>query len=167
MGLFDGKAKQASAENEVLQKLSVCPLLDLLIENLLKNEDEPWLRVGQNYYDNCYRTVKVEPDGFEIKWSSYHSEPYIGQDGQRYEQSVEEVHGSIAYSYTDSGYLPLHSYSYDNGKKEISTQRVCYLWASIVRERMAAKMPRCRFGEVTDDATFAYIVPALIFKDWF
>lgn len=167
MGLFDGKAKQESAENEVLQKLSSCPLLDLLIENVLRNEEEPWLQMGQSYYDSCRRTVKVEPDGFEIKWSSYHNEPYIGSDGQRHEQSVEDVHGRVGYSYTKSGYLPLHSYSYDNGKKEISTQRVCCLWASIVRERMAAKMPNCKFGGVTDNATFTYTVPALSFKDWF
>ena len=167
MGLFDGKAKQESAENEVLQKLSACPLLDLLIENVLSDEEEPWLQMGQSYYDSCRRTVKVEPDGFEIKWSSYHSEPYIGSDGQRHEQNVEDVHGRIGYSYTKSGYLPLHSYSYDNGKKEISTQRVCCLWASIVRERMAAKMPNCKFGGVTENATFTYTVPALTFKDWF
>lgn len=167
MGLFDGKAKQESAENEVLQKLSACPLLDLLIKNVLGDEDEPWLQMGQSYYDSCHRTVKVEPDVFEIKWSSYHNEPYIGSDGQRHEQRVEDVHGRIGYSYTKSGYLPLHSYSYDNGKKEISTQRVCCLWASIVRERMAAKMPNCKFGGVTDNATFTYTVPALTFKDWF
>lgn len=166
MGLFDGKAKQESAENEVLQKLSSVPLLDLLIENVLGAE-EPWLQMGQSYYDSCCRTVTVEPDGFEIKWSSYHEEPYIGNDGNRHTQSVEDVHGRIGYSYTKSGYLPLHSYSYDSGKKEISTQRVCYLWASIIRERMAAKMPNCEFSDVSYDATFTYTVPALTFKDWF
>lgn len=167
MGLFDGKAKQESAENEVLQKLSACPLLDLLIENVLGDEEEPWLQMGQNYYDSCCRTVTVEPDGFEIKWSSYHEEPYIGNDGNRHTQRVEDVHGRVGYSYTKSGYLPLHSYSYDSGKKEISTERVCYLWASIIRERMAAKMPNCVFCDVSYDATFTYIVPALTFKDWF
>lgn len=167
MGLFDGKAKQESAENEVLQKLSACPLLDRLIENVLKDEERPWVQMGQSYYDSCLRTVKVEPDGFEIEWNSYHSEPDTGSNGQRHEQSVEDVHDRISYSYTKSGYLPLHSYSYDNGKKEISTQRVCCLWASIVRERMAAKMPDCKFGNVTDSATFTYTVPERTFKDWF
>lgn len=167
MGLFDGNAKRESAENEVLQKLSSVPLLDLLIDNVLGAEDEPWLQMGQSYYDSCCRIVTVEPDGFEIKWSSYHEEPYIGNDGNRHTQRVEDVHGRIGYSYTKSGYLPLHSYSYDNGKKEISSQRVCCLWASIVRERMAAKMPNCKFDGVTDNATFTYTVPALTFKDWF
>lgn len=169
MGLFGEKVKREtkeSAENEVLQKLCACPLLDLLIENIL-GEEEPWLQMGQSYYDSCCRTVSIEPDGFEIKWSSYHNEPYIGSDGQRHEQRVEDVHGCIGYSYTKSGYLPLHSYTFDDGKQEIPTHRVCYLLASIVRERMSAKMPHCTFGEVTNNATFIYVVPAQTFKDWF
>lgn len=167
MGLFDGKAKQQSAENEVMQKLSQVPLLEILIQNILEEEDEPWIQRGQNYYDSCQRTVTVEPDVFEIKLSSYHDEPYVGNDGQRHIQHVEDVHGRVAYSYTKSGYLPLHSYSYNDGKKEISTKRICYLWASIVHERMSAKMPDCKFNNVNEDATFTYTVPSLSFKDWF
>lgn len=170
MGLFDGKEKkekQESAENEVRQKLSACPLLDLLIENVLGEEDEPWLQMGQSYYDDCSRTVKVVPDGFEIKWSSYHYEPYIGSDGQSHEQKVEDVNGRVGYSFTKRGYRPLHSYSYDDGKKNVSTERVCYVCASIIRERMAAKMPNCKFDSVNWNATFTYTVPALTFKDWF
>ena len=105
MGLFDGKAKKESAENEVLQKLSQVPLLDLLIENVLHEENEPWITMGQSYYDSCRRVVKIEPDGFEIKWSSYHDEPCIGSDGQRRIEKVEDVHGQVGYSYTKSGYL--------------------------------------------------------------
>lgn len=167
MGLFDGKAKKESAENEVLQKLSQVPLLDLLIENVLHEENEPWITMGQSYYDSCRRVVKIEPDGFEIKWSSYHDEPCIGSDGQRRIEKVEDVHGQVGYSYTKSGYLPLHGYKYDNGNKEVPTNRVCCLWASIIRERMMATMPQCRFGEVNDNATFSYTVPGLSFKDWF
>lgn len=167
MGLFDGKAKQEAAENEVLQKLSAVPILDLLIENLLHAEDNPWLQMGQSYYDSCHRIVTVEPDSFEIKWSSCHEEPYIGNDGQRHTKTVEDVHGRICYGYTNSGYRPLHGYSYDGGKKEVSTERVCYLWASVVRDRMMAVMPNCKFGSVADDATFTYSVPKLAFKDWF
>ena len=168
MGLFDGKAKQEAAENEILQKLSQAPILDLLIENVINSGDEePWLFSGMSYYDSCRRTVIIEPDGFGIKWSSTHEEPYIGSDGQRRTQRVEDVHGELGYSYTKSGYLPLHSYSYDDGRKEISVDRVCCLWASIIRERLAAKMPDCKFGNVGSSATFTYSVPPLRFKDWF
>ena len=166
MALFGGRSKQ-DVEQEVLQKLSVVPLLDLLVENVMNNEEEPWLHISQGFYDSCKREVRIEPDGFEIKWSSYHDEQYVGPDGKRHEKRVEKVHASVGYSYTKSGYLPLHGYRYDEGKKEIPTQRVCYLWACIIRERLAAKMPKCRFSNVTDDATFSYIVPGLLFKDWF
>ena len=80
MGLFDGKAKKESAENEVLQKLSQIPLLDLLIENVLLEDEEPWITMGQSYYDSCKRVVRIEPDSFEIKWKDYHDEAYIGND---------------------------------------------------------------------------------------
>ena len=166
--MFDGKAKQESAENEVMQKLSQVHLLDLLIRQILEGEEEEaWLRTAQSYYDSRYRKVSIAPDGFEIKWSSFREETYMGNDGRPHTNSVEDVHGRVGYSYTKSGYLPLHEYKYDNGKKEISTQRVCYLWACIIRERMAAKMTDCQFGEVYEDATFSYIVPPLTFKDWF
>lgn len=166
MGLFDGKAKKESAENEVLQKLSQVPLLDLLIENVL-NEEEPWILERQSYYDDGRRVVKIEPDEFEIKWFDSHIEEYIGNDGQLHYNTVEDVHGRVGYSYTKSGYLPLHGYKYDNGNKEVPANRVRYLWASIIRERMMAKMPQCKFGDVNGEAIFSYTVPALSFKDWF
>lgn len=159
MGLFDGKAKQEAAEEEVMQKLSQVPLLDILIENILGDGAASWIREGQSYYDNCRRKVKIEPDSFEIKWSSYPEEI----PGQR----EEVIHESVCYSYTKSGYLPLHQFSYDNGKKEIPTEQVCYLWASIIRERMAAKMPNCKFDSVYGDASFTYKVQPPSFKDWF
>lgn len=176
MGLFDGLFNDGpnrweAAQNEVLQKLSACPMLDRLIESVLSEcENEPWLQMAQSYYDSRERTVKIEPDKFEIKWSSTHNEPYIGNDGKRYEQKVEDVHGRIAYGFTESGYLPLHgySYSYDNGKSvTVDTDTVCRLFASIVQERMEAKMPNCVFGPASHDKSFTYYVPALTFKDWF
>lgn len=173
MGLFDGGKKLKDAENEVLQKLSECPLLDMLIENIQKEqEEEPWLQMGQNYYDNCKRVVTVEPDGFEIKWIDEHQEPYTDQHGILQHRDVKELLGRIGYSYTRSGYVPLHEYRYDDGNRWINTKRVCYLWASIIRERMAAKMPNCKFDDIAHDEywgdiTFTYTVPALTFKDWF
>lgn len=154
MGLFDGKAKQERAENEVMQKLAACPLLDFLIDNILAADT--WVQMGQSYYDSCRRTVKVEPDTFAILWKNTTTE-----------QNADSIKECIAYSYTASGYLPLHYYETEDKKTLVSTDRVCYLWASVVRERMAAKMPDCKFGHVNEDASFEYRVPALSFKDWF
>lgn len=166
MGLFDNKAKREAAENEVLQKLSQVPLLDLLIENILL-EEEAWILQCQSYYDDRCRVVKIEPDGCEIKWFDARREVRMGSDGHTYRETVEDIHGRVGYSYTKSGYLPLHSYRYDNGDKEIPTDRICCLWASVVRERMMARMPQCKFGNVDEKATFSYTVPPLSFKDWF
>ena len=169
MGLFDGKGKK-DLENEVLEKLAKVPLLDSLIESILFEDQEPWLQMGQSYYDSCRRVVNVEPDSFEIKWSGYHEEASVGNDGQRHTKPVEDIYGRIGYSYTKSGYLPLHNYNSNDGYKVVSTKRVCFLWASIIRERMLAKMPTCKFEDVHETgngASFSYTVPSLSFKDWF
>ena len=168
MGLFDGKAKKEAAEKEVLQKLSQVEMLASLVDLAIENgEEEPWLLMGQSYYDSCKRIVTVIPEGFEIKWHSYHDEPYIGQDGRQYSKKVEDIHGSDGYSFTKSGYVPRHSDAYDDGSKEIPENRICCLCAAVIREHMMKKMPTCRFGEVREDASFTYAVPSLSFDDWF
>lgn len=161
MGLFDGNAKEKAAEEEVMRKLSTLPILDDLIATvmLVAEEKESWIRETQTYYDNRLRTVSIKPDSFEIKWSIYEDLPGVGRK--------EEVLERVGYSYTSSGYLPLHRYVYDGGKKEIPTSRICVLWACVVRERMAAKMQHCEFSNVNHDATFTYKTPMLRFRDWF
>jgi len=160
MGLFDGKAKREAAENEVMRKLSMLPILDQVIDTILSDENEPWIRTCQSYYDRYDRKVVIGPDSFEVIWRELHGEPV-----------EEKVLDSVAYSYTKSGYVPLHAFSYDDGKKEITTHEVCHLWACVIRERMIAKMPNSRFSTVTYDqgetVSFTYSVPGLFFKDWF
>ena len=167
MGLFDGKAKQENAENEVLQKLSQTQILEAAVQQMVNETEASWIRKAQNYYDNCELTVIIHPDALIIEWRNKHAEFFIGTDGKLVKENIEDELVSKNYSYTASGYLPLHEYKYDNGKKEISVERVCYLWASIVRERMAAKMPECKFEGVLDRAVFTYKVPPLTLRDWF
>lgn len=160
MGLFDGGAKKEAAENSILQALSQLPILDDLVSTLMNNEEE-WITNCQGYYDSRKRQVTIAADLFEIKWSDYH---YEG------ERQVEDVNGKVRYGYTSSGYTPLHNHVNEKGKEDVSVGRVIYLWSSIVRERLQAKMPNCQFGSVTeyaDHATFTYTVPALTWKRWF
>lgn len=160
MGLFDGGAKKEAAENAILQALSQLPILDDLVSTLMNNEEE-WITNCQGYYDSCKRQVTIAADLFEIKWSDYH---YEG------ERQIEDVNGQVRYGYTSSGYTPLHNHVNEKGKEDVSVGRVIYLWSSIVRERLQAKMPNCQFGNVTeyeDHATFIYTVPALTWKRWF
>lgn len=173
--LFGTKEKQAAVEREILQKMSQLPILDNLIKQLLGEDAEEWMTMGQSYYDNCKRTVTVEPDSFELKWSRYYQERVqvgVYEDGtpkteMRYK---EEILAEQGYSFTKSGYLPLHAHYNEKGKEDVSVGRVCYLWASIIREHLAAEMPNCKFGDVehsSEAASFTYTVPALKFKDWF
>lgn len=173
--LFGTKEKQAAVEREILQKMSQLPLLDNIIKQLLGEDAEEWMTKGQSYYDNCIRTVTVQPDCFKLKWSRYYQECVktgVYEDGipkteVRYK---EEVLAEQSYSFTKSGYLPLHAHYNEKGKEDVSVGRVCYLWASVIREDLAAEMTNCKFNDVehnSEAASFTYTVPALTFKDWF
>lgn len=85
-------------------------------------------------------------------------------------QYEEETLAERCYSFTKSGYVPLHAHHNEKGKEDVSVGEVCYLLASLIRERMMAKMGDCKFGEVQHSskaATFTYKVPAQTFEDWF
>lgn len=161
MGLFDGVSKKDVVEDEILKAFSQLPILDDLIATVLENEKE-WINKCQGYYDDRKRIITVAADLFSIKWIT--TENANGQTGQNVEDEVN-------YSYTNSGYTPLHSHLNAKGKEDVSVGRVIYLWTSIVKERMQAKMPNCKFDnyiqEFNDYCTFTYTVPALEWKRWF
>lgn len=180
LDLFGTKARKAEeearekaykvAEDEVMQKLSQVQLLDLLVENV-RNNDEDWVTKCQSYYDSRVRVVNIEEDMFEIKWRRvYQERVQVGtyQDGtpKIETRDAEEVFGRVGYSYTKSGYRPLHSY--DNGIPggTVSSDRVCQLWTKVVHERLQAAMPNCEFSKV-NGCSFTYQVPALTWEDWF
>lgn len=160
MGLFDGGAKRESAENSILQAFSEQPILEDLIMTVLQNENE-WITKCQGYYDDRKRKITIGADMFMIQWLTTNN-----VNGQ----NTDNIAGEVAYAYTKSGYTPLHHHVNAKGKEDVSVGRVIYLWASIVRERMQAKMPDCVFDsiiEYDDHATFTYSVPALEWKRWF
>lgn len=159
MGLFNWGAKKEALEREVAQSLSRLPLLDLVIESLLNNAECPWLSQGVSYYDTCRRTVIIAPDLLAIE-----------KDGEK-NITPEDNNTCIEYSYTKSGYVPLHGHQNEDGIEDISLRRICYLWALVVKERMAADMPMCSFSDVYDGeentVKFTYSVPPMAFQDWF
>lgn len=171
MGLFGpSKNDVLEAENAAIQKLAQVELLDRVVDSILEEtEKSKWLVQGQSYYDNCNRIVNVTPDTLEIKWVSYHQEPYIGEDGKQHIRKVEDVIERVGYMNTKSGYLPLHSYRH-NGFIEVPTEKICELWARLVRENLQAKLSGCFFDEVVKDNNgirFVYHVPGVQLKDWF
>lgn len=173
--VFGTKEKQAAVEREILQKMSQLPILDMLIKQLLGADMEDWMVMGQSYYDSCKRRVTIEPDGFELKWSRYYQQRVqvgVYEDGtpKTEMRTNEEILAEKVYSFTKSGYLPLHAHYNEKGKEDVSVGRICYLWASVIREYLAAEMTNCKFSDVehsSDAASFTYTVPALTFKDWF
>lgn len=144
------------------------------MQNVLNeaDENEKWIAACQSYYDNCKRKVTIEPDGVEIKWYTSREEPYTGSDGQTHYKKTEDIYGHIEYSYTKSGYLPLHNHLNEKGKEDVSVGKVCYLWASVVQEALQEKMPQCQFNDRIKqdglyDASFTYQVPRPSWKRWF
>ncbi len=103
--LFGSKEKQAAIEREILQKMSQLPILDRLIKQLLDEDLEDWMAMGQSYYDSCKRSVNIEPDEFELKWSGYCQRVQIGvyDDGTPKTELREEIFAKITYSFTQSG----------------------------------------------------------------
>ena len=155
MGLFDGKEK---IEEEIMQKMAQLPIVDDLIKQLLElsKGEEKWLASGVSYYDRCIRKVRIEPDCFEIQRMG--------------DSNSEDIVSRIGYSFTQSGYKPLHAHCNSKGKEDVSLNRVCYLLAAIIRERMVAKWPECHFEVIEsmrDYVCFTYKVPAMTFDDWF
>ena len=159
MALFDNGKKEA-AENYVLQALSRVPILDSVIETIVNHEEE-WIANCQGYYDSRQRKMIFEADFLQIKWSDIHPEG---------ERQVETINEKVEYCYTASGYAPLHNHVNEKGKEDVSANRVIYLWATIVRDRLQAAMPKCEFGSVVefqDCCMLTYTVPELSWKRWF
>lgn len=165
MGLFDGKAKKEAVENEIMQKLSQQKILNDLIFTLFE-ENEDWITTCQGYYDNRKRVVLVDTDYFGVFVMDHH----IERDATGAERWVDDVISKVEYNYTSSGYAPLHHHVNEKGNEDVSVQRVLYLWASVIRERMQGKLPNCSFGEVEDQngqIKFTYKVPGKVWKQWF
>lgn len=173
MALFGGNKKQETVENEVMQKLAQVELLELLIKNVLREAEEgnPWITNCQSYYDNCRREVMIAPDLFSIRWVMVEKNEYIGNDGKLHTNQEEKEMGHLGYSYTKSGYRPLHHHCNEKGKEDITLIRVCELWAGVVKESMQARMPQCIFTQgvnvMNDIVTFSYKVPSPTWKGWF
>ena len=184
--LIGKKKKEAKAalEEEILEKFRNSPILENLIctvteESKGRNE---WIRSEMSYYDKGERTVAIGRDFFKLFIGSYYMEKYTKNNSIEHTRIVRDVAEEIAYSYTGRGYEPLGSFTKD--KLTIPYKRVCYLWATVVRDAMEKAMPECKFsntweewihGDVLDPADkvneiyaeFSYRVPKKETKGWF
>lgn len=163
MGLFDGVGKREMAENVVLQSMARQPILDDIVGAVM-SEDAPWITTCQGFYDTRKRQITVGADLFRIAWSGYNG--YSNEEGF----GNEVIRDVIEYSFTGSGYVPLHSHMNEKGREDVSAGRVIYLCTALIQERLRAKLPNCKFGEVIeyeDHSTFVFAVPPIQWKNWF
>lgn len=165
----------ADAKEVLMQKLSVCPLLDRLVDTIKTDPENGWIFLANDYYESRIRQVTIEKDMFEIKWSSFREERYVSGHNDHgnpvyAKRTVEDVFGKVAYSYTKSGYLPLHEFKYvdeaTGTEAVIKEKAVIDAWVAIVRERLMSEMPDAVFNNIKGTG-FTYVVPALKFEDWF
>lgn len=172
MGLFNGSAKKEEIENSIVQKMAQLPIVNELVECILEDvQKNPWVLKCQSYYDTCSRSVRIEPDGVVIIWKTQ-QELYELEDGKNVGiRVVEGDFGRSAWSFTKSGYMPLHSHCNEKGKIDVSLSRVCCLFGMLLQKQMAAKFQGCRFDPGVSEgaccAYFTYQVPKGTWQDWF
>lgn len=173
--------KVKKVQENLKNKLMKASLLDGIIQEVFMEGNYPWATECQSYYDNCCRSVFIVEDGFLVKWHSIEQEQYVmkhdGAGNPVYgKRDVEKVHAETAYSFTKSGYVPLHEYKEmvgeGNSQKEVNVEvkdvlRIC---AEVVREKLHAKKIMFQYDSVRsekDVASFVYRVPRSIWKEWF
>lgn len=160
MGIFITPAHREAVENLVKQALSELCIVDDIISTVVNNEND-WVTHCQSYYDNRKREIKIEADLFQISWNQHHYEN---------DEKIVDADEVINYSFTSSGYTPIHNHVNEKGKEDLSVSRVIYLLASVIHERLQKEMPDCTFDSIWDErdySVFTYTVPALKWNRWF
>lgn len=174
MGLFDGAAKKDAIEQQVKQQIASYPIIKNIVHeiDLVGREEELWLLTCQGYYDSCVRNVIIEADSLTITWTSARTLQVLDNGSDTKEEVIEGNFGSICWSFTDKGYVPLHKHYNEKGKVDVPLARVCYVFATLVREQMMAKFPEFSFcSDIYQSgnykASFTYEVPRGSWKEWF
>ena len=177
----DWEEKIKNVQENVKNKLMNTTLLDCIIQEIFMEGNYPWATECQGYYDNCVRSVLIIEDGFIVKWHGIEQEQYVmkndGVGNPVYgKRDVEKVYGEAAYSFTKSGYMPLHEYKemVNDGKtsKEITVEvkDILKICAEVVREKLHAKKIQFQYEHVVSEnglASFVYRIPRAVWKDWF
>ncbi len=175
MGIFTGKAGANAEENlnlspieeEIEAKLAKSGFLAELDRFLDEQAAaEPWLTECQGYYDSLLRVVKIHEDLLAIGWKQVVKRTFTS--GSRVDDN--DMDKDVRLHFTEYGYIPLHNHETPGGNEDVTIDRILFLWGIIVRNRMAAKWPKCSFSSVYQnlgEAAFSYKVPAKEWKDWF
>ena len=148
MGLFN-REKKREAEQAVLQKMMKSALLDRLVPLIVNAPDFEWMRCGKNGDSGC-RDVTVVPTGLIIEIPG------------AYKRQIEDQYFAI--NFEKLGYEGLSG-------QGLSDSKMCFLYASALRERLAAELKNCNFYSVCNDrdldqldgeSTFFYAMDLLL-----
>ena len=164
MGLFDGGSVKEAAEAEVMQALSKHPMLSKIME--IFNGELSWATQCADYYDDRERVVMFGKDSFCIRMRKNDVKVNVASGAVKVTSEENEF---TFFTYTQFGYKPLHTHTATNGKT-ISSERVVYLWATVVLEALMSAYPNGEYGSVFPNesgSVFSYKVPPLTLDDWF
>ena len=162
--LFGGKNARLAAEEEVMRKLAQAQILEELIDMIMTSEEYAWIYKEQGSKDRRNRQVVLTEKGICFKWRDV---DYV-RDASGKQKKVENVLEHVYFDFYDSGYAPLSSFPYGSGAKEVPVWRVCGIFGQLVRERIAAKIPKASFGDVIDlsyETRFKYKLPGRELKN--
>lgn len=166
MGLFNGKQKRLQTEEKIKTILRENPILQNF-DNQIKNvkKEDQWIYKTTSYYDNRIRTVAIGDDYIVI---------HMCDSDNLTSKKTKEV-PSIGLKFTDYGYTPITSYD----KKDevmIYQERVLYLLAEIIQEKIEKVCNGCELGEIGNAnkefgefecVYFEYKVPEYPWMTWF
>ncbi len=135
MGLFN-KGKLTDMEQEVLHQMLHSELLNNLICTLQDDPQYQWTRAGRHGTPS-WRKVTVEPSGFIIEVPS------------AYEKKIDGAFISV--NFEAAGYHQISEHYNSSGKTDITSSRMCFLYATAIQQRLQAFMGDCKFDAVRNN----------------
>ena len=172
MGLFEWKEEYVTAEQvaeqKVRDKLSNVNMLNIIIDELRRAGD--WVTNSKGFYDHRLRKIIITKDYLEIYDCDQHLLDfyrYVDVYTAELDNSHFQYRGRIKYA--DYNYKPLHAY---NDGNMMYLNKVIFIWASVIQERMKKEYPDLMFNKISVDeseciAVFTYRVPDRKYCDWF
>ena len=119
MGLF-AKKKNEAIEPEILQKIQDSTILNYLVDEILNEPENAWMRNGRPG-ESSSRYVEVYPSGFIIQ-----------KPGAFEERDWDNC---IVFNFNDVGFSKIEAHRNERGKVDIGLHRMCYLYATAIQNR--------------------------------
>ena len=173
MALFKSKEEkeaEAAAQDEQKQLLyrafDQSEFMNSLIENIF-SEENAWIYTQYNYYDDRRRVVKIENDCVCIKHEKYNHELVESSNkiknnlGIMDDHVSSEILNSVAYSFTQSGWLPLDTIKTSFNAKEIFAE---VLWYKMWNKMHTREEGLESYYSYSDG--FSYYVPKGTWQSW-